>query len=157
MVARQRQGANARVPDRDRERAAQDRPNIVAEFLPGGEKHARIRPGRRRLRRDADPSEHFVAIVEPDIRRDQRAAFALPGLAIELVFRGHAHQHVDKADGFAGDDRGAIRPVLTQRIGDALEVVSGHGPAVEPQEAGDTAHRKPTCRISTLRRMRRGE
>ena len=140
MVARQRQSAAALVPDRDRERPAQHRPKRVAEFFPAGEQHARIRPRPRLTRRDADPLQHLVAIVEPQVGGDQRPARALPRLAIELVFRRHAHQHVDETDAVGDRHVGAIRTVLAQRIRRAFEAMPGHGAAVEAQQSGNRAH-----------------
>ena len=142
MVARQRQDPAARVPDRDRERTAQHRPEVVAELLPGGQQDARIRPGHGVLRRHSDAGEHVVAIVEPHVGGDHRAAGAAPRLAVELVLRRHAHQHMDEAD-VAGDRHiGPIGAVRAERVGHAFEVVPRHRLAVEAQQAGDAAHAK---------------
>jgi hypothetical protein len=140
MIARQRQNAAARIPDRDRERPTQHRPQRVAKLLPAGEQHARIRPRPRLPRHDTDPLQHVVAIVEPHVSGDQRAARALPRLAIELVLRRHAHQHVDETDSVGDRHVGSIGTVLTQRIRRAFEAMPGHGFAVEAQQSGDCAH-----------------
>ena len=140
MIARQRQSAAALVPDRDGERPAQHRPQRVAELFPAGKQHARIRPRPRLPRHDADPLQHLVAIVEPQVGGDQRPARALPRLAIELVFRRHAHQHVDEAYTLADRHVGAIGTILAQRIGRAFEAKPGHGAAVEAQQPGNGAH-----------------
>ena len=84
MIARQRHSAAARIPDRDRERSAQQRPKRIAKFFPAGEQHARIRPCPRLPRHDADSLQYLVAIVEPQVGGDQRHGIAMKiGVALD--------------------------------------------------------------------------
>ena len=133
MVASKRQSAPVRLPNRDCEGPAQQRPNLIAELFPGGQHYARVRPNRRLLRRDANLRKHVVAIVEPQIRRHERAASALQRLIVETILGGHAHEHMDKRDRVAHHDVGSVRTVTSERVGDPIELVPAHRPPVEAQ------------------------
>ena len=89
MVARQRQCALMRLPNRDRERPTQQRPKLIAEFFPGSQQYPRIRPACRVLRCDADFGQHVVAIIEPQIGRHEYAVSALQRLIVEAILRRH--------------------------------------------------------------------
>ena len=131
MVAGKRQSPPVRLPNRDREGTAQQRPNLISELFPGSQQYARICPGRRLLGRSSNPREHVIAIVEPQIRGHQRAASALQRLIIETILGGHAHEHTDKGDRVAHHDVGAVRTVTSKRAGDPVEFMPAHRPPVE--------------------------
>ena len=155
MIARERQRGRCAVQDRRGERPAQRRPYGIAELFPGGEQHARIRPRRRLAARHADPGEHVLAIVEPQIRRDHRAARAPPGLAVELVLGRHPHQDVGQARSLAANDHGGtVGTVWAQRIRRPFELVPADGPAVEAQQSGNSAHGKRDLSISSAAELR---
>ena len=150
MIAGQRQRAVALVPDRHSKRPAQRGPQTVAEFLPGDEEHARVRPGHRILGRHADAGEHIVAVVKPQIGGNDCPARASPRLAIKAVLRRHPHQNMDEADIAAYQHLGAVRTVHAQRVRHALQVAPLDRFSVEAQDAGDGAHREATNGGSTL-------
>ena len=155
VIAGQRQNPIFRIPDRGRERAAQHRPYGVAEPFPCTQQHARIRPRHRLWRCQSDAGEDVVAIVEPQVGRDHRPARSAIGLMIELILPGHAHQHMNEADAAIDRDMRAVRPVRTQRIGDAFELGAVHRLTVEAQQSGNAAHENAARKLTLFRRRRR--
>ena len=142
-IARQRQAPRARVPDRCGEGPAQERPDRVTELFPGGQQHARVGPRIDVARAKPDPRDEFVAIIEPEIGCDQRAACAPFGLAVETVFGRHAHQPVHQPDGTGCDHVRTIGTVLREGIGCPGQGAAVHRRAVETQQPGDGAHAEP--------------
>ena len=148
MIARQRQNAILRAPDRDREWAAQHRPDSVAELLPRAQQDPRVRPRHRFPRGQSNADEHLVAIVEPHVGRDQRSARSAIRLVIGLVFGRHTHQYVHEADAAVDDDVRSIRTVRAERICHAFELGPAHRMTIETKQSGDCAHGEAARRLT---------
>ncbi len=131
MVARQRQCAPARIPDRRRKRTTQERPNIVTKFFPPSKEQARVWPRHGVPTRNANPRDEFITIVEPHIGRNERAARASLRLLVKAVFRRHPHQCVDEANVLADGDVGPIRTVLPECVCNSFEFLPLYGLTVE--------------------------
>src|SRR6185369_578288 len=142
MIARQCHATAARIPYRHRKGAAKYRPDVVSQFLPGGQKQTRVRPLRRLQRRNSGTSKQIVAIVQPQIRGDDRSARVLIRLTVEAVFRRHSHQCVRETAVILCNDLDAVRPILIERIGGPFEIAPRDAAAIETDESGDSAHQR---------------
>src|SRR5262245_65667592 len=92
------------------------------------------------MARNSDVREQFIAIVDPQVGGYNGSACALSRLPVEVVFRSHPRKRMNETDVFPRDDSGAIRSILSESACCALEVTPQHGPAIEAQQTGDSAH-----------------
>jgi hypothetical protein len=85
--------------------------------------------------------KQFIAIVNSQVRGDERPARTSVRLSVISIFRSHPHERVDKAYVLTCDDIGAIGSKLIERIRRAFEFLSLHGATIETYQAGDTTHK----------------
>ena len=100
--------------------------------------------------------KQLVAVVQSQIRGDDRSAGASVRLPVETIFRGHPHQRMREAAVFRCDDFDTVRPILIERICGAFELAPRHAAAVETYESGNSAHAKSASTISVFRQTGRG-
>ena len=119
---------------------------IGRRALPGGQENARIRPASRPAARCRCRRE-VVAVVEPQVGGDHRAARAAPRLAVELVLGRHAHQHMDEPEVAGDHDIGAIGSVQAKCVRNPLEIASRDCLAVEAQQPCNRAHARRAASV----------
>ena len=84
--------------------------------------------------RNSGSREQLVAIVQAQIRSDDRSARALIWLSVKTIFRSHPHQRVREATVFLRDSFDTVGSILTEPVGDAFEFAPHHAATVEPDE-----------------------